>query len=170
MNTATKNPISSEEISRVVRLARETIRLDLLADIEATIDALTALSRNFREMHAELSALEARFASSPVHLGVYLGPDFQKVSCYEEAETTLKACLPCMIVRRASIDRDKRLTQEHQESLHDAYEDALTAVAELHEEIQAVRRVIIGHDLAAEPREDMPVFDTVEALIADLRK
>jgi hypothetical protein len=105
-----------------------------------------------------------------VQPGVYIDPDFQNISRYEEAETALKAFLPRMLAKRAAIDRDMYLMREHRESLHDAYEEAMTAAATLHEEIQAVRHTIIGHDLEAEPREGLPGFDTVEALIKDLAK
>jgi hypothetical protein len=53
MTTAAKTPISSEKISRIVMLARETTHLDVLADIETTIDKLTALSRNFRKNRSD---------------------------------------------------------------------------------------------------------------------
>jgi hypothetical protein len=170
MNTAAKNPISPEEVSRVMRVARETVRLDLLADIDTTIDTLAVLSRNFRKIQADFSEFEAHLASDPVQPGVYIDPDFQNISCYEEAESALKAFLPRMVAKRAAIDRDTLLTQEHRESLHDAYEEATEAAALLHEAILTARQAIIGHDLAAEPWEELPVFDTVEALIADLHK
>jgi hypothetical protein len=170
MNTATKNPISSEEISRVVSVARETVRLDLLADIDTTIDTLTRSARIFTKICIDFSELADYVSSSPVRSGVYIDPADENISLYEEAENVLKLYLPRMISKRAAIDRDPQLTPEHRESLHDAYDEATEAAALLHEAILMARNAIIGHDLDAEPREKLPIFDTVEALIADLHK
>jgi hypothetical protein len=165
-----KNLISFDKVSRVVNMVRETVHLGLLSDIDTTIDDLAKEARFFNEIRADFSKLETWVSSSSVQPGVYIDPADENISLYEKAESVLKNYLPRMISKRAAIDRDPQLTPEHRESLHDAYDEVTEAVALLHEAIKAARRAIIGHDLDAEPREELPVFDTVEALIADLHK
>jgi hypothetical protein len=150
-------------------MARETTRLDLLADINATVDALAMRAHVFREAASAFSVVESGVSASPVESGDYIDPDFQIISAFEDAESILKAYLPRMMAKRASIDRDGHLTPEHRDALHDAHDEVMTYAALLHEGIQAARAAIIGHDLAAEPRDTLPVLNTVEALIADLR-
>jgi hypothetical protein len=156
------------DLFRATRLAQETTRLDLLADIDATIDVLTERVRSFREIASVFSELEVYIAALPVTKGNYVDPEYRALSVFEAAETALKDYISEMTVKRIGIDRDAQLAPDHRESLHDAYEEAITTAALFYEAVQAARGAIIRHDLAAEPRDELPVFDTVEALIADL--
>ena len=60
------------------------------------------------------------------------------------------------------------LKDHHHESMSDAYEQAIEAVAELAETCTQMRMAIIRHDLAAEPRNE-PAFASADELIQSLR-
>jgi hypothetical protein len=170
----TKNALFSEHcaaesaLSRATHAAQETTRLDLLSDIDATIDALAVRARDFREKSEFFSELESDVSSGNITPGRYIDPDFVLVASLESAEDALKAYLPRMTAKRASIDRDSRLSTEHREALHNAYDEAVTEAALLHEAMQAARHAIIGHDMKAEPRAQLQTFGSVEELIANL--
>jgi hypothetical protein len=167
METHTILPFAAA--SRAVRMAQETTRLDLLEDIDATVDDLVARAHRFHDMTAVFVEFAAGVCALSVESGVYVDSDFRITTMLEEAESVLKAYLPRMTIKRAAIDQDTRLSADHRESLHDAYEEAMTKAAFLHDAIQSARAAIIRHDMAAEPRDSLPVFDSVESLVADLR-
>jgi hypothetical protein len=160
---------SSSAVARTARLAQEMTRLDLLADINATVDGLMLRAREFQAMATSFAEFETTVPAFGTEPGVYIDPDFQWTGALEKAESELEAYFPRMTVNRASIDEDLRLSADHRESLHDAYEEVMKEAAFLHKAIQSARAAIIAHDLAVEPKERLPVFDTVASLVADLR-
>jgi hypothetical protein len=169
MDTHTHTLPFSADISRATRLARETTRLDLLADIDATVDMLAERSRGFRKASSVFSEIEAFANNSEIVNDQYLDPDDKALSAFRDVEESLKAYIPYMVRKRVSIDRDRGLSDEHRESLHDAYDDVLVNASLMLDAVFSARQAIIRHDLAAEPKENLPVFNTLEELIADLR-
>ncbi|MDR2165225.1 MAG: hypothetical protein LBO79_06285 [Zoogloeaceae bacterium] len=160
----------SADISRAARLATETTRLDLLADIDATVDRLSARARELRDMAVFFSRLESEISAAQVVKGHCIDPDFILTSTLERLESDLEAYLPRMMVKRTSIDKDTRLSDAHCESLHDIYDEVMEEAALLHEAIQLARAAIITYDLAAEPKESLPAFDSCVELIDALRE
>ncbi|MDR1367244.1 MAG: hypothetical protein LBJ76_00810 [Candidatus Accumulibacter sp.] len=161
---------SSGKFAHATELAWATTRLDLLADIDATVDALAQRAADFSDFSRVLSHLTTEISNLSVVAGEYLDPDAQKIDVFRKAESALESYLPRMLAKRASIDLDDRLSAEHRESLHDAYEEAITNAALLHEDLMAVRLATLKHDLNAEPTDDLPVFSTIDALLSDLRR
>jgi hypothetical protein len=159
----------AEKAFRVTEMVQETTRLDLLAGIESTVDAMTRRSRAFRKAIHALSDATEEVASCRVDNGDFIDPDFLLVSAIEASETRLKSFLMCMLVRRTSICKDTRLTPDHREFLCDAYDDVAETAALLHDALKTLRHAIGEHDSAAEDVDALPVFETTEALIADLR-
>jgi hypothetical protein len=159
----------SADISRATHLARGTTRLDLLADIDATVDRLSVRARELRDMVTFFSRLESEISAAQVVRGRCIDPDFLLISMLERLESDLEAYIPRMTVKRASINRDERLSDAHRESLHDIYEEVTTEAALLHEAVQLARAAIITYDLAAEPKESLPAFDSCVELIDALR-
>ncbi|MDR1935838.1 MAG: hypothetical protein LBS49_09740 [Candidatus Accumulibacter sp.] len=165
----TSNRAQAHEIGRAAALARETVRFDLLADIDKTVDFLALRSSKFLDSAAAYGEVKEYIDARPVVQDDYLDPDDEIIGLLLAAEDVLKNYIPRMTLKRGSIDRNTRLTGDHRESLHQAYEELLFNAAVLLESIQTVRAAIIGHDLEAEPR-DVPEFDTAGELIAELRR
>lgn len=153
-----------------MKLAEETASLDLLRDIDRTVDKLMEDVRYFDKTTRQLHEIEEVVKASPVRKGVFLDPEDRAIHALERAEEILKSSLPKIIRERASIDRDKSLTHEHRDSLHAAYEEWMLAATAHLEIIQKVRGVIIRHDMDAEDREKLQRFENAEDLIADLRQ
>lgn len=168
MNTSTSR--SSDTGARLVSVARSTeaASLNLIHAVDGTVDALIGLTSIMTGFNRMISSIcEEVVAATPAE-GAYLDPADESIDALEHAANSLKDQLTRLVRKRASIDRDQRLQDHHCESLHDAYQQAIEAVAELAETCVQMRAAIIRHDLAAEPRTG-PAFDSAAALIENLR-
>jgi hypothetical protein len=156
--------------ARAFTIARtaETVSLDLLRAVDGTVDALAGVTKVVSGFVSLLSGIAAEVAASEVVEGEYLDPDDKAIDTLERAAGELKDYLTRLVRGKAAIDGDPRLSNHHCEALHDAYEAAMNAVAELVEALQTARAAIITHDLKAEPR-DSESFTTASSLIASLR-
>jgi hypothetical protein len=165
METHTNYPFAAAD--RAMRLARDMTRLDLLADIDATVDELAKRSSEFKKASFVFSEIEANTNCAEIIKGQYLDPEDKAIDVFREAEEYLKAYIPHMLRKRASIDMDAELSETHRESLHNAYDEVLVCASMTLESVSLARQAIIRHDLAAEPR-DGPAFNSMDELIADL--
>jgi hypothetical protein len=156
--------------ARITAIARstETVSLELLRAIDGTVDALGGLSKVVGGFSALCSTITTEANSAEIVEGEYLDADDQAIDALGRTATDLKDFLVVLVRKRATIDSDPRLCDHHCDALHDAYEVAEAAVAELIEIAQVARSAIIAHDLKAEPRGGPEVFATVNALIANL--
>lgn len=156
--------------ARITAIARstETVSLGLLRAVDGTVDALAGLSKIVGGFSDLCTTITAEANSAEVVEGEYLDADDQAIDALGRTATDLKDFLAVLVRKRAAIDADPRLCDHHCEALHDAYESAEAAVAELIEAAQVARSAIIAHDLKAEPRGGPEVFATVNALIANL--
>ena len=148
--------------------AVEGTSLYLLRAINQTVDSLQA-----REKLADATAqncidLSKRINEREPIEGRYLDSEDVIIDGIETAYKSLEEKLPSMVLRKASIDKDKKLNQEQCELLHSAYDLCMTALANLIEASKTLRASVISHDLRAEPRTGK-AFDSPEELVADLR-
>lgn len=167
--TATQARLSATG-ARITAIARstETVSLDLLRAIDGTVDALNGLVKVVDGFADLCSSITADANSAEVVEGEYLDEDDQAIDALSRTSIDLKDYLSVLVRKRGSIDHDPRLCDHHCDALHDAYEAAELAVAELIESAQIARAAIIAHDLKAEPRGGPEIFATVNALIANL--
>lgn len=156
---------------RTAGIARsaETASTELIDTIDGTIDAMIGIESVMRGFASMLSPLAEQADSAEIEEGQYFDEDDEAINALALAAGGLKNFLTRLVIKRGAIDKDKRLRDHHCEALHDAYEAASTAVAELIEVVQETRAAIIRHDLKAEPRNAV-AFDTAEALIESLRR
>ena len=77
----------------------------------------------------------------------YIDPDDEAIKAIKSATLSLQAFLTKLVNKKFSMDKDASW-----EFLHDAYSEAITAIASLAEALDDARLKIIKHDLAAEPR------------------
>lgn len=164
----TKLAMTGARVAAIARSA-ETVSLDLLKAIDGTVDALNGVAKIASGFHSLLHGLSDEVNAADVVEGEYIDADDTAIDGLNRAAGELKDYLAQLVRRRTTIDADPRLCEHHCEALHDAYEAAITAVAELVDALQAARAAIIAHDLKAEPRGGPEVFATVDDLIADLR-
>lgn len=155
---------------RIAGIARstETTSLELLDQIDGTIATMEGLESIMTGFGRLLSSFIDEVKSKEVLPGEYLDADDIAIDALAKAEEVLKNLLTKMVRRQSSIDKDNRLKDHHCEALHESYERATGAVAEMIELATCARSAIISHDLKAEPR-DMSTCVAVDALINSLR-
>lgn len=158
---------AGHRIAGFARLA-EASSITLLDAIDGTIETLSGLASIMSGFDQLLSSIADDIKSKPVETGHYLDPDDEAIDALAQAATGLKNHLTKMVRKRAAINRDSRLKNDHCEALHEAYEDASGAIADLIEGIESLRALVITRDLAAEPR-DGEAFESAVALIDSLR-
>lgn len=156
--------------NRIAGIARstESASLGLLADINGTVDAMTAIAQVMSGFSKMLTTVRDGINGCKVVEGSFIDPDDVAIDSLVSAANQLKERLPVLVRKKGSIDCDCRLKEHHCEALHDAYDQAIEAVADLIEVLEETRQEIISYDLKAEPR-DTESFETVESLIASLR-
>lgn len=159
---------TGNRITGIVR-STEAASIGLLNAIGGTVDTMTGIAKVMSGFASMIVDTADEIRGTETAEGMYLDPDDTSINAIERSEGHLKDFLTKLVRKRSAIDKDRRLGDHHCESLHDAYDEATSAVAELIEELRTLRAAIISHDLKAEPREGSAVFDTVDQLIADLR-
>jgi hypothetical protein len=156
---------------RIAEIARsaEAVSLGLLDAIDDTVLAMDGIAKIMSGFYDVLAGAADEIAQTEIVEGEYLDADDAAIDAMERLASRLKDFLTKLVVKRSAIDKDARLKDHHCEALHDAYEAAMSATADLIEEIQAVRSALIAHDLKAEPRGNAKAYETVDTLIASLR-
>ncbi|MCL2345283.1 MAG: hypothetical protein FWC58_05480 [Desulfobulbus sp.] len=170
LHTMNPNHQAQSTSSKLVGIATSTeaASIGLLVAIDDTVDALQGIASVMRGFSSMIAGYGESIRTLTVAAGEYIDADGVAVDAMASAADALKRMLTRLVVLRSSIDRDTRLKQHHGEALHDAYDAAISEVAELVETLLDTRAAVITHDLAAEPR-DGRVFRSAEDLIADLR-
>lgn len=155
---------------RIAGVARSTeaASIGLIDAIDGTVDTMTGLSSVMSGFDKMLLVLIAQISTKQPKPEKYLDPEDEAIDALSQASSSLKDVLTRLVRKRSAIDRDARLKGHHSEALHDAYEEASGAVADLIETVESLRGAIISHDLAAEPR-DSAAYETVAALVESLR-
>lgn len=155
---------------RIAGIARstESASISMLAAIDGTVDSMVGLGSVITGFDKMLSSFALELDSMPAEAGKYIDPDDEAIDALRSASSSLKDFLAKLVRKRGAIDCDSRLKPHHCEALHDAYECAEVAIANLIESAESLRALIIKRDLEAEPR-DAEAFSTVEALVSSLR-
>lgn len=155
---------------RIVGVARsaEAASLGLIESVDGTVDSMVGLGSVMSGLARMLMGFVEQTETDEVAEGQYIDPDDEAINLLAQAEANLKDLLTVLTIKRGAINKDARLADHHCEALHDAYEQACTAVAELIEACQSARATVITHDMKAEPR-NAESFATVDALISNLR-
>lgn len=156
--------------SKIVGIVRstETVSLDLLQAVDATVDNLNAYAKIVDGLVVMLRGSLVEIESADVTECEYIDPDDIAIDGMARSADHFKDRLAKMVLRRSEIDKDNRLRGHHCEVLHDAYDLAMASLAEMIDILSLTRSAMIKHDLAAEPR--CKAFSTVEELIASLHK
>lgn len=158
------------EDNSVLALARSTeaASIDIIRAVDGTVDTLTHIDSLQRELVKRVHLALERTAKCEITVGQYIDPDDTAVEVFEHVESGMKDFLHTLVSKRSEIDRDCKLQDHHCESLHAAYDLAMTSAADVIDVVRDARHAIIAHDLAAEPRES-ETFDSIELLTASLR-
>lgn len=157
-------------IARIATIARstETVSLELLRAIDETVDALAGVAKVASGQAELISSVTAEVTDATPSPGAYIDPDDRIIDTMMRTAGELKNSLTVLVRRRAAVDGDGRLRDHHCEALHEAFEAAIAAIAELADSLDTARAAIITHDLKAEPRDGAEVFGTVTDLISNL--
>lgn len=149
--------------------AQATVSIKLLDVIENTIKSLTSLTNILNGHNSQLQDLIEYVSNKDIVESEYIDPDDDAIVALEKSRIELKSVWESLNVKRASVYPSGGLNDHHCESLHDAYDLAILAAKSIVDSIEDMRFAIIKHDLAAEPR-DIPLYDNVNSLIAELRQ
>lgn len=146
-----------------------TVDIRLLEAVDNTVNALSGMAQTLAGFDKLIHAFIESIENKPIVESEYIDPNDEAIQATKKATLSLQSFLTKLVNKKSSIDGDQRLKNDHCEALHDSYDEAILAVASLAEALDDARLKIIKHDLAAEPRNAI-VFETVNDLIADLRK
>lgn len=163
-----RHAVAGDRITGIAQ-STEAASIGLISAIDVTVDAMDGIAQIVAGIAKVVSAVCDDIASAKVEEGKYLDPDDVAIDAMQRAEFQLGEFLRKLVLKRSAIDRDCSLKDHHCEALHGAYESAMTEVAELIELLADFRSAIIAHDLKAEPRVGTESYETVDALIANLR-
>ena len=147
-----------------------TVDLTVTRQVDQTVDAMVAECRALRPVARLARLLEAAIGDLKPKKDGYIDPDDQAIDAIKRAYQLLEARIPQLVVKEQAIDRDGRLNENHCELLHSAYQDLIAACSEFVEAAKDLRAAVIRHDLAAEPRDSVPVFSSLRDLLSNLRK
>jgi hypothetical protein len=143
------------------KMAELAIDLELLRDIDTTIEVLNKKSRGLKPLIDAGSAIIDAIYSFESHI-TYEAPsldDNGEISnTLEIAGDLTRRLISDYINKRATIDQDDAVPAEHKESLHDGYEEFLQTLVLLEQTISSLSDLLIGYELARESREANPVF------------
>lgn len=151
MITNDTNHTPIDTLTSIVRSA-ETVSLELLEAIDDTVTSLQGVAKVISGLEYLLTEAADKISAMPAKEGVYLDPDDRVINLLDQSIQSFNHELTRMVNKRSAINRDNRLQAHHSESLHDAYDEAMTATASLLEALHSARSAIIRNDLAAEPR------------------
>ncbi|WP_114689568.1 hypothetical protein [Polynucleobacter necessarius] len=146
-----------------------TVSIQFLKAVDNTVNALSGLAQTLDGLDKLINTFLESLDNKAVVESQYIDPNDEAINATKKAALSLQAFLAKLLNKKSSIDKYNRLKGDHCESLHDAYDDAITAVASLAESLDEAPLKIIKHDLAAEPRNDA-IFESVTDWIADLRR
>lgn len=143
------------------------VDLQLLRDIEETVDVLLAAQRAFEGHLVMACDLEAKIRGLQVMPGALIDEPGTLEAGIREALAQSEALLVHLNKKKAAIDKDGRLPADHRGDLHDAYDQTIDALALLVDAVEGVLAALISHDLAAESRDGKEYSD-IRELHADL--
>lgn len=165
------NPKSNDDVLKeIFSFAENTqahVRIDILKDIDITIDELTKVADTFIELttECELKAkafrnLEGKVTSeSPA-----IDPSGEISDMMEESADGARRIITVYLRKRASIDLDSELYDHHKEDLHAVYENLLQSIAAFEESLSTLCDLLIGYELARESGDNQPIFTNSAAL------
>ena len=170
MFTAQHTPTIPETIHSFAEAAEGLADLNLVRVVDATVDALLASAKFYRN-HAVLGrSIIAQINDAPVVAGTYLDPDYKLTAGLAELAERHADTLSAMTIKKGAIDEDSRLSGSHCDMLHTAYDDALLFLATLIEVTKDMRAAVISYDLKAEPRGGASYASATEMHTALLRQ
>lgn len=147
------------------------IDLELLRDIDTTIEVLNKKSKGLRPLiDAGLAIIDAIYSceSHVSNLAPSLDENGEISNTLEIAGDLTRRLISDYINKRAAIDQDDAVTAEHKESLQDGYEQFLQTLASLEQIISSLSDLLIGYELARESREANPSFTDSASLHAHI--
>lgn len=156
-------------ISALSNTAESMVDLRVLRDIEETVDELAKARNGFSGVMQLACDTEEKIRNRNIESGVFIDEDGRLEDGVRGAITQSEQLLVQLAGKKAAIDKDSRLRSHDREELHDAYNDAVDALALMIESLKDVLAALITHDLNAEPRDGKKYSDIGE-LLADLRR
>jgi hypothetical protein len=152
-----------------VQTLEGTTSLALLRQIDETVDALLAHGKAFGGLVRIAALLTDGISAMSPTVGVFIDPDDRIVKELKATYESIEDIIPKLLLKKASIARDGRLSDSHCDLLHSAYDDSIMASGTLVEAMKDLRAAIIRHDLAAECRNDCATYEVVDDLVSELR-
>lgn len=149
------------------KMAESAIDLELLRDIDTTIEVLNKKSRGLKPLiDAGSAIIDAiySFESQVTNEAPSLDDNGEISNTLEIAGDLTRRLISDYISKRATIDQDDAVPSEHKESLHDGYEEFLQTLVLLEQTISSLSDLLIGYELARESRDANPVFSDSTSL------
>jgi hypothetical protein len=143
------------------------IDLELLRDIDTTIEVLNKKSRGLKPLIDAGSVIIDALNSCESHVSNQapsLDESGEISNTLEIAGDLTRRLISDYINKRATIDQDDAVPDEHKEFLHDGYEEFLQTLASLEQIISLLSDLLIGYELARESRDANPTFSDSTSL------
>lgn len=133
-----------ERFASNVSQAATARSIDVLADIDSTIEAMELTSDMLRAFEAFAVKACAKLAKA----GCPLDPNGVLNALLEKASCEVHELYNTLIERRESARRDDRLQQE--DAIEEAFTEAIAASADLHNAIEELRFIVAENDVDCE--------------------
>lgn len=134
--------------------------LKLLRLIDGTITWLTHLTS---KIHADATLAE-KLAEEIMCLTNQIDKNGELLRTFDAAQAEVYRVYKLLIDKRKAAREDTRLTEE--DGIEFAYDEAIAAAADLHNNVNALRWAIAEHD--AELSSVSKTYDNMEEMLADL--
>ena len=132
------------QIANSIHEAANTASLDLLRDVEVTVDSLTAYQRIAEELLDEVTALGGTIKSCKPATPI----DQDKIHAGNlgKSEDIIRVFIGIMEDKKRSALRDKSLNGDLEDSVVTEYENTIALMSRLHDATTELRWAILEHD------------------------
>lgn len=161
---ASKNCSAVAEVSFISgnALASATNSMNLLRDIEETVNSLSLLQEQFK-VNCKSALLVLADIKECNHGGI-LDPKGELCSSLEETEQALERLHHILTKKRDAAIQAPELKGDHKDSVTAEYLGAITEVACLHNAIADIRWAVGEHDADLEKSDGLAITDPQELL------
>jgi len=142
--------------------------IELLNNIERTVDSLSMAQRTFESLGREIYTLAGNVQA--ISSGSTFDPNGEVVDCFEKAETETAQYVEVLEARKDSTKEDPQLRGDHEDNIVMEFERTIDRVLNCHNALIELRWALLEHDADLdEPSAEGP-FDDADVLIQSLNE
>ena len=158
--------VQVRQIANSIHEAANTASLDLLRDVEVTVDSLTAYQRIAEQLLDEVTDLEQTIKSCKPEDPI--DQDNINAGNLGKSEDDIRVFIGIMEAKKRSALHDEKLKGELEDSVVAEYEHTINLTSRLHDATTELRWAILEHDADLEEPTDV-VYKSAKEVIQALK-